>query len=221
MLNKNKRFGISAKQVWNSWGKKKSQGIIYSSLSTCKLPENRLSSYPNVTVIVKSYQMIFTNVSCLVISWWLSHCSYLTFEMQIWSPSEGMHRLQEHTTNLCCKWSDDTAPASTSQSASPNQHKLHQLWRQPSSPTLLLQSASLGFLPSCKVTCPIPPCLPKLRRTELSVWYEHGDLSGHRCQCRVFSSLGFPSSFSSLPLARKLLGAKVVSVAPSSFGSGM
>lgn len=55
MLNKNKWCGISSKQLWNSLGKKKKlQGIIYSSLSTWKLPENRLSSYPIIIVIVKT-----------------------------------------------------------------------------------------------------------------------------------------------------------------------
>lgn len=39
--------------------------------------------------LLKHYKIIFTNVSCLVISWWPSHCRHLTFEIQIPSPSEG------------------------------------------------------------------------------------------------------------------------------------
>ena len=124
-----------------------------------------------------------------------------------------------HTPDLCREWSADTAPATAAHWASQSQRRFRRLWGQPSSPALFLQPASLGFLLSCMVICPVAPGLPKLRRTEPSVWCEHGGPSDHHCQRRVSSPLGCLSGFSSLPLARKLLRAEVLSVAPSSFGS--
>lgn len=140
--------------VWNcsktvtKQQKTKSQGIIHSFLSTCKLPKDRLSSYPNVAQwLFKHHQMIFTTVSRSVISWWPSCCACLTFEIQISALSDWPHRLQEQPC-----W-----PGGTPTSVAVMPHlccltQLPQLALQPSPPTSPANIPELS--PNCIASSP-------------------------------------------------------------------
>lgn len=139
-----------------------------------------------------------------------------------------MHRLQEqtcallaeHTSNLNCKWSDDTVPALP-------------LIQHPKVNAIYISSEGSHHHPLCSSNQHLWASSQAAASSALSLLAcQNSEGPNHQCgmnvvisdhhhQRRVSSSLGFPSGLSSLPLARKLLGAEVVSVAPSSFGSWM
>lgn len=155
--------------------------------------------------LLKHYQMIFTNVSCMVISWWPSHCRYLTFEIQISSPSDGMHRLQEQT---CALLAEHQSLLQVVWWYSLSHHLSLSIPRSTQALWALRASIATHFAsPACVFGLhghlPNPSMPAKTQKDQIISVYDHGN--------------SLTSIFSSLPLALNLLGAEVVSVALSSF----